>query len=116
MSHSFGRCIREARQNKGYSQRDLATLVKVDYTYLSKLENNRADYPPKEDVIQALAEHLDLDAEELSYLAGRITPEDAKIVQELAKTYQKQMPVLLRRMQDPKFVEQLMQKPPEPDV
>lgn len=110
MNQSFGRCIREARQSKGYSQRELAGRVQVDYTYLSKLENDRASYPPKEDVIQALAEHLDLDAEELSYLAGRITPEDAKVVQELAKTYQKQMPVLLRKMQDPKFAQQFIQE------
>lgn len=100
MSQTFGKRIREARQNNGYSQRDLAALVKVDYTYLSKLENDRAEYAPKEEVIKLLAHHLKLDAEELIYLAGRITSEDAKVVQELAKTYQKQMPVLLRQMRD----------------
>lgn len=100
MNQTFGKRIREARQNKGYSQRDLAGLVKVDYTYLSKLENDRAEYAPKEEVIKLLAHHLELDAEELIYFAGRITSEDAKVVQELAKTYQKQMPVLLRQMRD----------------
>lgn len=100
MTQTFGKRIREARQNKGYSQRDLAALVKVDYTYLSKLENDRAEYAPKEEVIKWLAHHLELDAEELIYFAGRITSEDAKVVQELAKTYQKQMPVLLRQMRD----------------
>ena len=109
MSQTFGQTLREARQNKGYSQRELASLVGVNYTYLSKLENDRSEYPPKEDVIQELAKHLELDAAELSYLAGRITEEDAKAVQALAKQYQKQMPVLLRRMQDPKFAAQLIQ-------
>ncbi|MBW4682745.1 MAG: helix-turn-helix domain-containing protein [Microcoleus vaginatus WJT46-NPBG5] len=100
MSKSFGKRIREARQNKGLSQRDLAALVKVDYTYLSKLENDRAEYPPKEEVIQSLAHHLDLDAKELHDLAGRIAPEDVKVVQELVRTYPKQIPVLFRQMRD----------------
>lgn len=114
MSQTFGRRIREARQDKGYSQRELAALVKVDYTYLSKLENERADYPPKDDVIRSLAQHLDLDAEELGYLAGRISPEDAKVVQELAKTYQKQMPVLLRQMRDnPELAQRVIQEAEE---
>lgn len=111
MSQTFGKRIREARQNKGYSQRDLAALVKVDYTYLSKLENDRAEYAPKEEVIKSLAHHLELDAEELIYLAGRITSEDAKVVQELAKTYQKQMPVLLRQMLDnPELTKKFIQE------
>lgn len=111
VDHTFGQRIRIARREKGYSQRELAALVAVDYTYLSKLENDRADYPPKEDVLRALAQQLDLDAEELSYLAGRITPEDAKVVQELAKTHQKQMPVLLRTIRDhPEIAERILRE------
>lgn len=110
MSQTFGQRIREARQEKGHSQRALAKLVGVNYTYLSKIENDRSEYPPKEDVIQSLAKHLDLDATELSYLSGRISPADAKAVQELAKQYQKKMPALLRRMQDPQFAKKVMQE------
>nr|WP_199318515.1 helix-turn-helix transcriptional regulator [Leptolyngbya sp. FACHB-541] len=111
VDQTFGKRLREARRSKGFSQRDLAGLVEVDYTYLSKLENDRADYPPKEDVIRALAHHLELDAEELSYLAGRITPEDAKVVQDLAKTHQKQMPVLLRTIRDnPEIAQRILQE------
>ena len=113
MSQTFGQRIREARQEKGYSQRALAALVGVNYTYLSKIENDRSEYPPKEDVIQSLAKHLELDATELSYLSGRISTEDAIAVQELAKQYQKQMPALLRRMQDPQFAKEMMQKEQE---
>lgn len=111
VDQTFGKQLREARRNKGFSQRDLAGLVDVDYTYLSKLENDRADYPPKDDVIRALAHHLELDAEELSYLAGRITAEDAKVVQDLAKTHQKQMPVLLRTIRDnPELAQRILQQ------
>jgi HTH-type transcriptional regulator, competence development regulator len=111
VSQTFGKCIKDARRSKGYSQRDLAAKVGVDYTYLSKLENDRADYPPKDEVIRSLIEHLDLeiDLANLSYLAGRITPEDSKVIQQLAKTYQDKMPVLLRKMQDPAAMRQLLE-------
>lgn len=111
VAQTFGSIIREARQNKGFSQRDLAALVKVNYTYLSKLENDRADYPPKEEIIQSLARHLQLDAEQLRYLAGRITPEDDQVIGELFKTYDKQMPVLLRQMRDnPELAKKFIQE------
>jgi HTH-type transcriptional regulator, competence development regulator len=100
MNQTFSNCIREARYNKGYSQRDLAALVKVDYTYLSKLENDRTEYAPSEEIIKLLAHHLELDSQELIYQAGRITAEDAKVVGELAKTHQKQLPMLLRLIRD----------------
>lgn len=111
VSQTFGKWIKDARRSKDYSQRDLAALVKVDYTYLSKLENDRAEYPPKDDVIQALIEHLELDVDlaTLSYLAGRITPADSKVIQQLAKTYQDKMPVLLRKMQDPEVMRRLLE-------
>jgi transcriptional regulator with XRE-family HTH domain len=96
VAQEFGEQIRQARKNKGYSQRDLAKLVGLDFTYLSKLENKRADYPPKEDVIRNLAKHLDLDPEELVFLAGRI-PESNE---DFLKQNYKEMPVLFRRMQE----------------
>jgi HTH-type transcriptional regulator, competence development regulator len=117
VDQTFGKRIRIARRDKGYSQRELAALVEVDYTYLSKLENDRADYPPKEDVIRSLAQQLELDAEELSYLAGRITAEDAKVVQQLAKTHQKQMPVLLRTIRDnPEIAQRILKEAQQEDL
>lgn len=110
MSQTFGKVIRKARKDKEYSQRELAKLIGVDYTYLSKLENDHAGYPPSEDVIQALAHHLDLSEQEedLKRLAGRITPDDAKVFEELVRKY-KQMPALLRRMRDePEFAQKIL--------
>ena len=46
MSEDFGKLIRQARKAKSYSQRELAKILKIDFTYLSKIENNRADYAP----------------------------------------------------------------------
>jgi HTH-type transcriptional regulator, competence development regulator len=104
VEEGFGWKIRQARKGKGYSQRDLAKLLGLDFTYLSKLENDRADYAPKEEVIRKLAEHLDIDAEELVFLAGRIPERDEEF---LKQNYQV-MPALFRRMQEnPEFAKKI---------
>ncbi|MGB3236930.1 MAG: helix-turn-helix transcriptional regulator [Geitlerinemataceae cyanobacterium] len=118
MTQRFGQLIRQARRDKGLSQRELAKLIGVDYTYLSKLENDRAGYPPGKEVIHLLANHLDLASreEELMYLAGRITPEDEKVFENLLQTYNKQFPALLRRMQEnPDFAEKIFRDAKQSD-
>lgn len=69
----FGKRIRELRKAKGLSQRDLARLVKIDFTYLSKIETGDLP-PPSDEVISKLAEHLDVDEQELFLLAKKIPP------------------------------------------
>jgi transcriptional regulator with XRE-family HTH domain len=76
----FGRRLRELRKQKKISQRDLATRVAVDFTYLSKIEGGRLA-PPSEDVIRRLAQALDADENELINLAGKV-PKDLKAVLE----------------------------------
>jgi len=76
----FGRRLRELRKHKKISQRDLATQVAVDFTYLSKIEGGRLA-PPSEDVIRRLAQALDADENELINLAGKV-PKDLKAVLE----------------------------------
>lgn len=107
MSDDFGSIIRQARKEKAYSQRVLAKLIGMDFTYLSKLENNRADYPPKEDVIRSIAKELDLDAEQLVYLAGRIPKKETALL----KQYYKAMPALFRKIREnPEFTEELIKE------
>jgi transcriptional regulator with XRE-family HTH domain len=107
LNQEFGQLIRRARKEKGYSQRELATLVKLDFTYLSKMENNRAEYAPKEDVIRRIAEHLGLDPEELIYLAGRIPHQEEALLSE----YHKSMPMLFRRMREnPDFAQKIFKQ------
>ncbi|NES69658.1 MAG: helix-turn-helix transcriptional regulator [Okeania sp. SIO2D1] len=106
MEKSFGKLIRKARKEKGYSQRELAKFLGVDFTYLSKLENDRADYAPKEEVIRGLARNLDLDEEELIFLAGRIPQQ----YEEILKQNPKEMLALFRRMQEnPEFAQTISQ-------
>jgi len=107
VKRNFGELIRAARKQKRYSQRELAGLVGLDFTYLSKLENNRADYPPKEDAIRAIARELDLDPEELIFLAGRVPRQE----EELLKTHYKSMPALFRRLREnPDFARRVLEE------
>jgi len=93
---TLGEVIKEARKNKKYSQRELAKMIDLDFTYLSKIENNRTDYAPKEEAIRKIAEKLELEAEELIFLAGRLPSEYQKVMQ---ANYQA-MPALFRRMRE----------------
>ncbi|MDJ0716083.1 MAG: helix-turn-helix transcriptional regulator [Prochloraceae cyanobacterium] len=107
MEQNFGKVIRQARKEKAYSQRELAKRIGLDFTYLSKLENSRADYPPKEDVIRSLARNLDLDEEELVFLAGRIPQKE----EDLLKQHYKTMPALFRRIREnPEFAEKVLKE------
>ena len=104
MTQTFGQAIRTARTSIGYSQRELARLVEIDCTYLSKLESNHSEYPPKEYVIQQLAHYLGLDHEELMCLTGRL-PER---YQDFLKQNYKVMPALFEWMrQEPNFISKI---------
>ncbi len=106
MEQTFGKLILQARKDNGYSQRDLAKLLGVNFSYLSKLENDRADYAPKEEIIRSLAKHLHLDPEELIVLAGRLPQQ----YEEFLKQNYKEMPALLRRMREnPEFAQKVFQ-------
>ncbi len=112
VEQTFGQLIRQARKDKGYSQRELAKRIELDFTYLSKLENNRADYAPKEEVIRCLARQLELDEEELIFLAGRIPQQDEAFLKENYKT----MPSLFRRLREnPEFAAKVFREATEAD-
>lgn len=72
MATTFGQQLRDLRKAKSLTQRQLAERVGVDFTYLSKLENDRKDFSPSEDVIRRLADVLGADAAELTLLARKI--------------------------------------------
>jgi len=71
---TFGQRIRELRQAKGLTQRDLAKKAGISYAYVSKLETGSMS-PPRHKVIQTLAKILgasDKEADDLFGLAGKI--------------------------------------------
>lgn len=73
----FGSRIRELRKGSGISLRDLADRVKIDFTYLSKIENGKVE-PPSEKIIKLLAQELGTDPEELLNLAGKVSSEQIR--------------------------------------
>jgi len=79
MRDEFGAKLRELRQNKGMTLRALAEAAGVDFTYLSKIENDRLDYSPGVETIRDLAQALKVDAMELLQLANKLPPELAKL-------------------------------------
>lgn len=76
---TFGKRLRELRKKRGQSQKKLAELVAINFTYLSKIENERLDFAqfPSEELICKLAKALDADENELLILANKI-PEQIK--------------------------------------
>jgi HTH-type transcriptional regulator, competence development regulator len=110
---TFGTIIKLARQEKKLTQRQLAKLLQLDFTYLSKLENDRADYAAKEDVIRSIAQKLDLDEEEMIFLAGR-TPTQ---YEDFLKQHYRQLPLLFRQMLlDPTFAERVFRAAQEEGI
>jgi transcriptional regulator with XRE-family HTH domain len=66
----FGERVRELRLRKQLSQPQVADLVGIDATYLSKIENGKVS-PPAGQVIRRLARSLDYDEEELLLLGDK---------------------------------------------
>jgi len=71
----FGNRLRELRHKKGFTLRQLAELAGVDFTYLSKVENDRVPYTPAADTIRTLARALGVDPLELLQLANKLPQE-----------------------------------------
>lgn len=70
----FGKYLKTIRNNRGFTQRDLAEKVGVDYTYISKVENEVVDAPSVATIIK-MAKILSINTDVLLLKAGRI-PED----------------------------------------
>ncbi|SRR6266702_1881254 len=69
--NKFGERLRELRKQREISQRDLAAMVAVDFTYISKLESG-SQPPPSALTIHYIAQVLEADENELMALAGKI--------------------------------------------
>ncbi len=70
----FSQRVRALRQERGLSQRALAAKLSVNFTYLSKIENERLDFGdyPSEELICRIALALEVDGDELLLLAKKI--------------------------------------------
>lgn len=63
----LGEKIKAFRLKKGMTQQELAKLVGMSVTYLSKIENSRTGYLPKERILLRIAKHLNICEEDIIY-------------------------------------------------
>ena len=108
---TFGQRIRRLRRDRRLTQRDLAEQVqalglKADFTYISKIENDRLEVPPSEALIRGLAQILETDAESLLEQAGKFNQKALQaVVAEMPEAG-----ILLRRLQARKISQAQLQK------
>jgi len=74
MNQSFGQALRDLRRAKGVTQRGLAEKVGVDFSYISKIENDRLP-PPAADTIVKMCEAIETQPDTLLALTGKIPSE-----------------------------------------
>ncbi len=75
---TFGQILREIRRQKNKTQREVAKAIDMDFSYFSRLENDRFDSLPTLETIDKIAQELECSEEERALLieaAGRITKE-----------------------------------------
>ncbi|OGJ56469.1 hypothetical protein A3D88_03780 [Candidatus Peribacteria bacterium RIFCSPHIGHO2_02_FULL_52_16] len=78
MQQSLGSYINGLRQKKGFTLRDVAKKVDMDFTYLSKIENDKLvspdgkEYSVSLDNLQKIARALDGDLATMQLLAGKM--------------------------------------------
>ena len=76
MTETFGQYLRGKRREAGISQRELATRISVDFSYISKLENDRLP-PPSASTVVSIAEALSAPRDEFLARVGKI-PSDVE--------------------------------------
>jgi len=79
MNQTFGELLRNIRRSKGISQRELASKVSVDFSYISKLENDRLP-PPAANTIVKICEVLDVQPEALLSITGKLPSEIKELI------------------------------------
>lgn len=81
---TFGKVLQKIRRSKDMTQREVAKKIDMDYSYFSRLENDRFDSNPTPETIDKIADALncdELERAELMGAAGRITGELEKAAQ-----------------------------------
>lgn len=76
MADTFGTRLRELRRAVAISQRELAERVGLDFSYISKVENDRIP-PPAADTIVAICRVLKVAPDDLLALTGKM-PSDVQ--------------------------------------
>ena len=75
----FGAFIRRKREAKDLGLREMAKMIGVSPTYLSKVERDEFP-PPAEDKVLAIAKIIECDADDLLARAGRVSSDITDII------------------------------------
>lgn len=88
---TFGERVRQLRKSRNLTLRDLGAKVRVNFTYISKIENQKLSFGeyPSEDLICKLAKALKADEDELLLLAEKIPADIRKRVIERPDAFRK---------------------------
>ncbi len=87
----FGAFIRRQREAKDIGLREMAKMIGVSPTYLSKVERDEFS-PPAEDKVKAIAKVIECDADDLLARANRVSSDLSDII----KRHPVEMAALLR--------------------
>ena len=75
----FGAYVRRVREARELGLREMARMIGVSPTYLSKVERDEFA-PPAEDKVKAIAKVLECDADDLLAKAGRVSSDVSEII------------------------------------
>jgi ribosome-binding protein aMBF1 (putative translation factor) len=87
----FGEFVRRQREAKEIGLREMAKMIGVSPTYLSKVERDEFP-PPAEDKVKAIAQIIKCDTDELLARAGRVSSDLSDII----KRHPRELAALLR--------------------
>ena len=87
----FGVFIRRDREGKEIGLREMAKMIGVSPTYLSKVERDEFP-PPAEDKVKAIAKIIGCDTDDLLARAGRVSTD----ISEIIKRHPVELAALLR--------------------
>jgi transcriptional regulator with XRE-family HTH domain len=75
----FGAFIRRERETREIGLREMAKMIGVSPTYLSKVERDEFP-PPAEGKVKAIAQIIECDADDLLARAGRVSSDISDII------------------------------------
>jgi len=87
----FGAFVRQEREERNIGLREMAKMIGVSPTYISKVERDEFP-PPAEDKVRKIAEILGIDVDELLALAGKVSSD----LSDLIRKHPREMAALLR--------------------
>jgi transcriptional regulator with XRE-family HTH domain len=91
VGEKFGAFIRRKRELKEIGLREMAKMIDVSPTYLSKVERDEFP-PPAEERVKAIAKILECDPDDLLARAGRVSSD----VSDIIKRHPVELAALLR--------------------